>query len=200
MLGIQELLYRITMRKIILSLHTTVDGFVAGPNGEMDWIKLDDEMFDMVGKFTDEADTALYGRITYQMMENYWPTAADKPNPTKHDIEHSQWYNKVNKVVLSRTLNSSESNKTTFINDNVFSEISRLKHQSGKNILIFGSPTAAHSLMEYRLIDEYWLFVNPILLGGGIPMFARITEKINLKPLLTRVFPCGVTALHYIVE
>ena len=111
------------MRKIILSLHTTLDGFVAGPNGEMDWIKFDDEMFDLVGKFTDEADTALYGRITYQMMESYWPTAADKPNATKHDIEHSQWYNKVNKVILSRTLYSKETTNTTFISDNIFNEI-----------------------------------------------------------------------------
>jgi dihydrofolate reductase len=185
------------MRKIILSLHTTLDGFVAGLNGEMDWIKLDDEMFDLVGKLTNEADTALYGRKTYQMMENYWPTAADKPNATKHDIEHSQWYNKVNKVVLSRTMHIKGSGKTIFIGDNIFSEINKLKHQTGKNILIFGSPTAAHSLMEDNLIDDFWLFVNPVLLGQGIPLFARIKERINLKPLMTKVFPCGVTALHY---
>jgi len=185
------------MRKIILSLHTTLDGFVAGPDGEMDWIKLDDEMFDLVSKLTDEADTALYGRKTYQMMESYWPTAADKPNATKHDIEHSQWYNKVNKVILSRTLHSTETNNTTFISDNIFSEINGLKQQSGKNILIFGSPTAAHSLMEHNLIDDYWLFVNPVLLGQGIPLFARIKEKIDLRPLTLKVFPCGVTALHY---
>ena len=185
------------MRKIILSIHTSLDGFVAGPKGEMDWIKLDDEMFDLVGKFTIEADTALYGRKTYEMMENYWPTAADKPNATKHDIEHSQWYTKVNKVILSRTLQSKGTNNTTFISDNIFNEINRLKQQAGKNILIFGSPTAAHSLMEHNLIDEYWLFVNPILLGQGIPLFARIIEKIELKPLMTKAFPCGVTALHY---
>ena len=188
------------MRKIVLSLHTTLDGFVAGLNGEMDWIKHDEEMFDLVGKFTNESDTALYGRKTYQMMENYWPTAADKSNATKHDIEHSQWYNKVNKVVLSRTIHSKGSDKISFIGDNIFSEINRLKHQTGKNILIFGSPTTAHSLMEDNLIDDYWLFVNPVLLGQGIPLFARIKEKINLKLLMTKVFPCGVTALHYTLD
>ena len=185
------------MRRIILSLHTTLDGFVAGPNGEMDFFMLDDEMFDLVGKFTDEADTALYGRITWQMMENYWPTAADKPDATKHDVEHSLWYNKVNKVVLSRTMQNRESDKTTFISNNIFSEITNLKNQPGRNILIFGSPSVAHALMEYNLIDEYWLFINPVLLGKGIPMFANIKEKINLRPLMTKVFPCGVTALHY---
>lgn len=185
------------MRKIILSLHTTLDGFVAGPNGEMDWIKFDDELFDFVGKFTDEADTALYGRITWQMMEDYWPTAAEKPDTTKHDIQHSQWYNAVNKVVLSRTIHSKEPNKMRFINDNIPDEITNLKNQPGRNILIFGSPSAAHALMEYNLIDEYWLFINPVLLGQGIPIFANFKEKINLRPLMTKVFQCGVTALHY---
>lgn len=75
------------MRKLIISEHTTLDGFIAGPNGEMDWIRLDDAMFDLVGQFTNEANTALYGRVTYQMMEAYWPTAAEKPNATKHDME-----------------------------------------------------------------------------------------------------------------
>jgi dihydrofolate reductase len=122
------------------------------------------------------------------------------PDATKHDIEHSQWYNKVNKVVLSRTMQSKESNKTIFISNNIFSEINGLKHQDGRNILIFGSPTVAHSLMEHNLIDEYWLFVNPILLGQGIPLFARIKEKITLKPLNIKVFPCGVTGMHYTLD
>jgi len=188
------------MRKIILSMHVSLDGFVAGPNGEMDWIKLDDEMFDLVGGFTGEADTALYGRVTWEMMDGYWPTAADKPNASKHDIEHSQWYNKVDKLVLSKTMRTKKVDKVKFISDNVFSEINSFKQAPGKNVMIFGSPTAAHSLMEYNLIDEYWLFVNPILLGQGIPLFANIKNMINLKPLETRVFTCGVTALHYSTE
>ena len=89
------------MRKLIISLHTTLDGFAAGPNGEMDWINVDEEMFEYAARRTNEADTALYGRVTYQMMESYWPTAGDQPNATKHDKQHSSWYNKVTKVVLS---------------------------------------------------------------------------------------------------
>lgn len=76
------------MRKVIVLEHVTLDGFVAGPNGEMDWISLDDKMFDDVGHFTDDADTALYGRVTYQMMEGYWPTAGDQPGASNHDIKH----------------------------------------------------------------------------------------------------------------
>jgi dihydrofolate reductase len=93
-----------------------------------------------------------------------------------------------------------KADKIKFISDNVFSEINSFKQAPGKNVMIFGSPTAAHSLMEYNLIDEYWLFVNPILLGQGIPLFANIKTRINLKPLEPKVFPCGVTALHYSIE
>jgi len=188
------------MRKIVLSMHVSLDGFVAGLKGEMDWIKLDDEVFDLVGGFTKEADTALYGRVTWEMMDGYWPTAADKPNASKHDIEHSQWYNRVDKLVLTKTMRGKKADKVKFISDNIFSEINSFKQAPGKNVMIFGSPTAAHSLMEYSLIDEYWLFVNPILLGQGIPLFANIKTRIDLKPLETQVFHCGVTALHYAVE
>ena len=188
------------MRKIVLSMHVSLDGFVAGLKGEMDWIKLDDEVFDLVGGFTKEADTALYGRVTWEMMDGYWPTAADKPNASKHDIEHSQWYNRVDKLVLTKTMRGKKADKVKFISDNIFSEINSFKQAPGKNVMIFGSPTAAHSLMEYNLIDEYWLFVNPILLGQGIPLFANIKTRIDLKPLETQVFHCGVTALHYAVK
>jgi len=181
-------------------MQSSLDGFVAGLKGEMDWIKLDDEVFDLVGGFTKEADTALYGRVTWEMMDGYWPTAADKPNASKHDIEHSQWYNKVDKLVLTKTMRGKKADKVKFISDNIFSEINSFKQAPGKNVMIFGSPTAAHSLMEYNLIDEYWLFVNPILLGQGIPLFANIKTRIDLKPLETQVFHCGVTALHYAVE
>lgn len=188
------------MKKIVLSLHTTLDGFVAGPNGEMDWIKLDDELFDLVATFTSEADTALYGRVTYQMMQSYWPTAADKPNATKHDIEHSTWYNRVDKIVISKTMNDAGDDKTTIVRDNIAEQIGKLKNGEGKNIVIFGSPSAAHALMEHDLIDEYWLFVNPILLGQGIPVFSKIKRRINLELVNVVRFDCGVTGLNYSVK
>jgi len=184
------------MRKIIVSMHVTLDGFVAGVNGEMDFFLLDDEMFDFVGEFTDQADAALYGRVTWQMMDGYWPTAGDGPNASKHDRQHSKWYNEVEKYVLSNTINETRE-KTTFIHGDILKAISALKQKPGKNILIFGSPSACHELMKCNLIDEYWLFINPILLGKGIPLFANIENNIKLQPLLTKVFPCGVTAIHY---
>ena len=185
------------MRNLIFFMHTSLDAFVAGLNGEMDWIKLDDDMFDFVATMTDNADTALYGRVTYQLMESYWPKAGEQPNATKHDIEHSRWYNKVSKVVLSKTINETGLSNTKVISDQLKDNINKIKKQEGKNILIFGSPTASHSLLSLGLIDEFWLFVNPILLGQGKPLFKDINENIKLKLAETKTFACGVIALHY---
>ena len=189
------------MRKIISFMHISLDGFVSGLNGEMGWIKVDEEIFDYVGKRISEGDTALYGRVTYQMMENYWPTAGDKPAATRHDIEHSKWYSKVHKVVLSKTLKDAGLNNTKIISDNLPDRINEIKQQSGNDILLFGSPTATHSLIQLNLIDGFWLFVNPVILGRGIPLFVDIKDKIKLKLLpTTRQFTCGVTELNYTVD
>src|SRR6195952_3735536 len=185
------------MRNLIFFMHTSLDGFVAGPNAEMNWIKVDEEMFDFVATMTDQADTALYGRVTYNMMQSYWPTAGDDPNASKHDKEHSAWYNKVSKIVLSKTISEKGLENTTVIRDQLADNINKIKNQDGENILIFGSPAASHSLLSAGLIDEFWLFVNPILLGHGIPLFKDVTETTKLKLIETKMFSCGVIALHY---
>jgi dihydrofolate reductase len=189
------------MRKIISFMHVSLDGFVAGPNGELNWVKVDEEIFSYVGKRISEGDTALYGRVTYQMMENYWPTAGAKPTATRHDIEHSKWYSKVHKVVLSKTLKEADLTNTTIISDNLEGRINEIKQQEGKEILLFGSPTATHSLIQLNLIDGFWLFVNPIVLGRGIPLFVDIKDKIKLNlSTPTRQFTSGVTELNYTVD
>lgn len=185
------------MRSLIFFMHTSLDGFVARLNGEMDWINLDDEIFDFVATMTDKADTALYGRVTYEMMQSYWPTAGEHPNASKHDKEHSVWYKKVSKVVLSKTISEEGLDNTTVISDQLADNIHKIKKQDGKNILIFGSPTASHSLLSHGLIDEFWLFVNPVILGQGIPLFKAVVETTKLKLIETKTFSCGVIALHY---
>ena len=178
-------------------MHTSLDGYVAGVNGEMNWIKFDEALFDFVGTMTAKADTALYGRVTYEMMQGYWPEAGEKPNATKHDKEHAAWYNNVTKVVLSTTLQEAGLQNTKVINDQLSENISQLKNANGKNILIFGSPRASQSLLREGLIDEFWLFVNPIILGQGMPLFKDVTSTINLKLVESKTFDCGVIALHY---
>lgn len=189
------------MRKVISFMHMSLDGFVAGPNGELDWVKVDEEIFNYVGKRISEGNAALYGRVTYEMMENYWPTAGDKPTATEHDIEHSKWYKNVHKIVLSRTMKDVDLSNTTIISDNLSEKINEIKQQEGNEILLFGSPTATRSLIQQNLIDGYWLFINPIILGKGIPLFVDIKHKMKLKLLdTTRQFTSGVTELNYVVD
>lgn len=179
-------------------MHVSLDGFVAGPKGEMDWIKVDEEMFDFVKSFTDAADAALYGRKTWEMMEGYWPTAGDAAGASKHDKEHSAWYNSVQKLVVSNSMVGQVKDKTTFIGGDVVQQLKEIKEKDGKDILIFGSPSVVRTLMENNLIDDYWLFLNPIILGQGISMFAELEEKIELVHQETKDLSCGVTALHFV--
>jgi dihydrofolate reductase len=192
------------MRKIISFMHISLDGFVAGPNGEMDWIKVDEEIFDYVGKRISEGNTALYGRVTFQMMEDYWPTAGNKPNASRHDIEHSKWYSTVQKIVLSKTLQETDWKNTKIISDDLVAAMNAIRQPGddrSEEILVFGSPTATHSLLQLNQIDGFWLFVNPIILGQGIPLFVGIQEKIKLRLLTaSRQFACGVTELNYAVD
>jgi dihydrofolate reductase len=185
------------MKKLIFFMHTSLDGFVASLKGELNWVKIDEELFDFVATMTAQADTALYGRVTYEMMQSYWPEAGKKPNASKHDKEHSEWYNQVSKVVLSTTMSQTGLENTTVIGDQVELKIKQVKNRGGSNILIFGSPGASHSLLNLGLIDEFWLFVNPVLLGQGIPLFKGMKETIKLNLLESKTFTSGVIALHY---
>ncbi len=160
-------------------------------------LKVNEEIFDYVGERTNLADMALYGRVTYEMMDAYWPTAPDKPNATKHEKEHGAWYNKVDKVVLSKTMKGQQKPNTIFISEDVEHRIKALKQQAGTEILIFGSPSAAHSLMQYGLIDEFWLFVNPVLVGGGTPLFNNTQLPAELKLVNSKSFSNGVVCLGY---
>jgi dihydrofolate reductase len=184
------------MRKIISFMHVSLDGFTAGPNGEMDWIKISDELFDLAFRATEMSDLAIYGRVTYQMMDAYWPTAADKPTASKHDKQHSAWYNSVEKIVLSKTWAGKSLPGTTIISDNVAPQIRSVKEKPGKDIVMFGSPAAVRSMIKEDLVDEFWLFVNPVLLGKGIPMFPDLEKRKSLELLEEKRFKNGVVMLR----
>ncbi|HLP93048.1 MAG TPA: dihydrofolate reductase family protein [Saprospiraceae bacterium] len=191
------------MSKIISFMHVSLDGFVAGPNGELNWVTVNEEIFNHVEKRISQGNAALYGRVTYEMMESYWPTAADKPNASSHDINHSKWYKTAHKIVLSKTMEGINKPNTTVISDPLADSIRSIKQshrEDNPEILLFGSPTATHALMQQDLIDGYWLFVNPVILGQGIPLFTNMKEKVKLKLLTTKTFDCGVTELNYWVD
>ncbi|GAC1609588.1 MAG: dihydrofolate reductase family protein [Aquirhabdus sp.] len=191
------------MRKIVSFVHVSLDGFVAstvkGPAG-LGWISISADLFEYVEQRIQQTDTALYGRTTFEMMESYWPTAGDKPDASPHDHNHSRWYKTARKVVLSKTLLEKNHVNTQIISSNLCDEINKLKRGAGSEILMFGSPSATHALMAENLIDEYWLFVNPILLGQGIPLFKNIKDKTALMLVNSKIFPSGVVCLQYEVK
>jgi Dihydrofolate reductase len=129
----------------------TLDGFVAGPQGELQWAQVDEELFDYIGKRIQTGDTALYGRKTYQMMEDYWPTAGEKPNATKHEVEHSTWYKNVHKVVLSKSLQGANLKNTTIISDNLADELAKVKQQAGSDILLLAVMLLHTFTIKYNL-------------------------------------------------
>jgi dihydrofolate reductase len=185
------------MRKIILLMHASLDGLVGGPHGEMDWILHDEEMFQYVTKHFEGLGAALYGRVTYQMMESYWPTVPKNPESTKQELHHAEWVEKISKLVISKSLDKVTWNNTRLIKDNLAEEIIALKKQSGGDVMIFGSPRLSHSLMSLGLIDEYLLQINPILLGEGIPLFQDLKGRAKLRLISHQTFKNGVIGLHY---
>ncbi len=185
------------MRKIILFIHVSLDMFSATADRDISWVKVDPEMFDYVAKMTSRSDTALYGRKTYEIMQAYWPDAGKAPKASKHDRQHSAWYNSVEKVVISNTMKAGGDALTRFVGGDVAGQIRELKNKPGKDILMLASAESARTLTAAGLIDEYKLFVNPILLGSGLPVFGTQGKPVNLQLAGTKVFRSGFVGLFY---
>ena len=133
------------MRNLVAFMHMSLDGFAAGANGELDWIAYDQELEKYAETVVSTVGTALYGRVTYHMME-YWRTVPSNPAATQHEIEHANWIEAIPKVVVSKTLKTVDWNNTSIIADNLTDEIMKLKQQPGKDIVIFGSPSLTKAL------------------------------------------------------
>ena len=185
------------MRKVILLAHTSLDGFVASKDGSLDGFEPGDENLAFVCKLTETADAALFGRVSYQLLQQYWPTAYKKQGATTAEIAYSNWYNSAEKIVISQTMTAESLNNTIIIRDNIPNEINKIKNKPGKDILIFGSPAVSQLLMQHDLIDSYWIFVNPIIFGKGIPLFTDMENKIKLKLVNTKQFSNGEVGLNY---
>jgi len=185
------------LRKVVWLIHVSLDGFAAGPNGEIDWIYLEDELFEDIHNIVRNADTALYGRVTYQLMRSYWPTAAKSPKATKHDIDHANWVNPVAKIVFSKSLKEAIWQNTRIVKDHAAKELQELKKRPGKNMILFASPSLASTFMSQDLIDEYWFNINPIILGRGKPVFKDFSGVHKIKLLGSKTYKNGVVNLHY---
>jgi len=187
------------MRKLVLFLHASLDGFVEGPNGAMDigWIAYDADLAKHAKDILSTADTVIWGRATYQMMHGYWPSMLSNPEASEHERNHAEWIEKTEKIVFSTTLDKVEWNNSRLVKDHVEEEINKLKQQPGKDMVILGSPRFAHYLMQLNLIDEYKITISPVLIGNGLPLFEGVSEKTNLKLIENKTFASGAIGLHY---
>jgi len=187
------MLYGGLMRKIIVSNYVTLDGFFAGPDGELDWFVWDDQMAQYSRDLLGSIDAMLFGRVTYELMAGYWPAAtAAAEDPIITDA-----MNNSPKIVFSRTLAKADWNNTRLVKEIDRDQILKMKQQPGKDMVIFGSGSIVSAFARLGLIDDYRLLVNPVILGRGKPLFKDIAERINLKLLETRMFDSGVALLRY---
>ncbi len=184
------------MANLVALMHISFDGFAATDKGEMDWLTYDQKIFEHVSKFISKVDTGIYGPKTFQMMEGYWPGVLKNPQSGELEAKHAQWYQGAKKIVCSQTLKSLENKEARLINGNLEEEIRKLKQQSGKDMMVFGSPRLTQSLARLDLFDEYVINVNPILLGGGIRMFEEL-PRIKLALASVTRFDSGVVGFHY---
>jgi dihydrofolate reductase len=188
------------MRELNLIAQTSLDGFVAGSNGEFDNFIGGEENLEFICSITDTADAAMFGRISYELLESNWPTAGNKPGATKNEIKYSNWYNSASKIVWSKTLSNENLKKTTIICDNILAEINKIKEQSGKDILIFGSPTIVHELFDLSIIDNIWLIVHPVLFGSGIPLFRKGNQVTKFTLSISQQLSNGTLCNKYAVQ
>jgi dihydrofolate reductase len=163
----------------------------------MDWIVYTDELESYVHALHASTDAAIYGRVTYQLMEGYWPHVLDDPASTEGALNHARWANAATKLVITRTLDRAGWQNTRLLKDDAVAELARLKSQPGKDMWLLGSPSIARLLMRHGLIDEYWIDVNPVVLGKGKPLFGSLDARLPLRLLGFVTFAGGVVALRY---
>jgi len=179
------------MRKLIAAINMTLDGYC-----DHTALIADEEILQHYNELLSDADTLLYGRITYQLMESYWPSVVKNPTGNKPMDEFAVIIENISKIVFSRTLKNVDWENTKLKKEGIKEEVLELKRQTGKNILV-GSPSLIVALTQLDLIDEYQLCVHPIVLGSGLPLFKNVKDRINLKLLKTKTFGCGAVTLYY---
>jgi dihydrofolate reductase len=179
------------MRKLIAAINMTLDGFC-----DHTATIAHDELLEHYNQLLGNANTLLYGRITYQLMESYWPTIVQNPTGNKPTDEFAVLIDNISKIVFSRTLKKVDWKNTRLKSEVNKEEVLELKLQPGKNILV-GSPSLIVALSQLNLIDEYQLCVHPIVSGNGLPLFKNVKGRINLKLLKTKPFGSGAVTLYY---
>jgi dihydrofolate reductase len=176
-------------------MSVSLDGFIEATDGDLSWSFPDAELHHYFNERESTIDTHLYGRRLYEVMAAYWPTADENPSAPEYEIEYAHiWKNKL-KVVFSKTLDQVGWN-SRLVRGNIAEEVSKLKEQPGKDMSVDGANLAS-TFVQLGLIDEYCLYVHPIILGSGKSMFPQLHDRINLQLVETRTFGSGVVLLRY---
>jgi len=182
------------MRRVVYSMSVSLDGYVADPNGEIDWSVPDEELHRFHNERVREQGTQLLGRRLYETML-YWETADQNPSAHEVELEFARIWKALPKVVFSRTLEEVEGNYR-LVRDGAVEEVKRLKEEEGKDIGVGGAGLAA-TLIEAGLVDDFHLFVCPVVLGGGTPYFPPLEQRVELELVETRNFDAPAFYLHY---
>ena len=185
-------------------MQVSLDGFVGGPNGDLDWMEWnwDEELKNYVNKLTEPVDTILLGRKLAEGFIPYWANAAS--NPDHPEFPFAKKMNDTPKIVFSKTTKNVEPEppagswtNTKLAKDDFVEEISDLKKQPGKDIIVYGGAQFVSDVIKYGLLDEYHLFINPVALGKGLTIFQSLESRLNLRLIYSRPFDCGIVAFHY---
>jgi dihydrofolate reductase len=186
------------MRKLKLQMQVSVDGYISGPNGEMDWMtwSWDDEIKKYVTDITEPVDCIILGRKLAQGFIPHWTLAASNQENPEH--EFAKKMTDTQKVVFTKTLDKSNWDNTILAKDDIVDEIHALKNQKGNDIIVYGGGTFVSALIKAGLIDEYHIFVNPAAIGKGVPLFKDLDKRRDLTLKKSIAFPCGIVVLYYI--
>ena len=187
------------MRKLIVSMNVTLDGFMSGPDCELDWHFecWSSEMAECLSEELGAVDTIILGRITYDAMSNYWPLKSGCLSIPREDIAFADMMNSYPKVVFSKTMNHPTWNNTRVARGTLRVEIENLKKREGKDMILYGSGKLVTALIREDLIDEYRIWIHPVLLGRGKPFFKEFSNRQNLRLIGSKTFASGVLELKY---
>jgi dihydrofolate reductase len=183
------------MRKVIYGMSVSLDGYIESTAGDLNWSVPDEQLHRHFNQQESETDIRFYGRRLYELMAAYWPTADEDPAAPEVEKEYARIWVKMPKIVFSKTLTEVGWN-SRLVRGNLAELVNQLKAQPGKDMSVGGAELAA-SFMQLGLIDEYWLYVNPVILGGGKPFFPELRNPLRLELVETRKFGQGVVLLRY---
>jgi dihydrofolate reductase len=187
------------MRKLILKVEMSLDGFIEGQKGEMDWFDTDDdESWKELFRLLSSVDTVLLGRVMYPGYSEYWRTVLSEPKKyPKNHLRYARWAEKTRHIIFSHTMKKADWENTEVNGGDLEKEVGKLKRGRGGALITFGGATFASALVDRGLVDEYQLIVSPVILGGGKALFKDVNQRLRLKLTRTKAFRSGAVLLRY---